>query len=56
MYQQSFLSGLRLHTGKVAIVTGGAVGIGFEISKELVAKNVHVFIGRYCYTRSLTSS
>ncbi|XP_069130763.1 polyprenol dehydrogenase-like isoform X1 [Argopecten irradians] len=35
---------LRLHTGRVAIVTGGSCGIGFEVSKGLVAKNVHVFI------------
>ncbi|OWF43787.1 dehydrogenase/reductase SDR family member on chromosome X-like [Mizuhopecten yessoensis] len=39
---------LRLHTGKVAIVTGGSGGIGFEVSKGLVAKNVHVFIACKC--------
>ena len=34
-----------LQTGKVAIVTGGAAGIGFYVSKALLAKNVHVVIG-----------
>ncbi|XP_033743800.1 dehydrogenase/reductase SDR family member on chromosome X-like [Pecten maximus] len=42
--------GLHLHTGKVAIVTGGSSGIGFEVSKGLVAKNVHVFIASKCVT------
>lgn len=34
-----------LHTGCVAIVTGGSGGIGFEVSRRLVSKNVHVIIG-----------
>ena len=34
-----------LHTGFVAIVTGGSAGIGLEVSRGLVAKNVHVVIG-----------
>lgn len=41
-------SGLVLQTGKVAIVTGGGAGIGFFVSKGLVAKNVHVIIGGKC--------
>ncbi|XP_045203533.2 dehydrogenase/reductase SDR family member on chromosome X-like isoform X2 [Mercenaria mercenaria] len=39
---------LPLQTGKVAIVTGGGAGIGFDVSKGLVAKNVHVIIGGKC--------
>ncbi|KAK3101118.1 hypothetical protein FSP39_001075 [Pinctada imbricata] len=35
---------LSLHTHKVAIVTGGSSGIGFHVSKGLVAKNVHVIM------------
>lgn len=38
----------RLHTGYVAIVTGGSAGIGFEVSRGLVSKNVHVVIGSRC--------
>lgn len=37
-----------LHTGYVAIVTGGSEGIGFEVSRGLVSKNVHVVIGSRC--------
>lgn len=33
------------HDGKVAIVTGGAVGIGLEITKALCKKGMQVFIG-----------
>lgn len=39
------VSGIPLQTGKVAIVTGGAAGIGYYVTKGLVAKNVHVIIG-----------
>ncbi|XP_060575385.1 dehydrogenase/reductase SDR family member on chromosome X-like [Ruditapes philippinarum] len=41
-------SDLPLQTGKVAIVTGGGAGIGYHVSKGLVAKNVHVVIGGKC--------
>ncbi|XP_052692828.1 dehydrogenase/reductase SDR family member on chromosome X-like isoform X2 [Crassostrea angulata] len=33
---------VKLHTGKVALVTGGTCGIGFHVSMGLVSKNVHV--------------
>lgn len=39
----------RLHTGYVAIVTGGSAGIGFEVSRGLVSKNVHVVIGLFLF-------
>ena len=47
MLLKSFVSltGIPLQTGKVAIVTGGAAGIGYYVTKGLVAKNVHVIIG-----------
>lgn len=32
-------------SGKIAIVTGGASGIGFEISKDLAQRGAKVFIG-----------
>jgi NAD(P)-dependent dehydrogenase (short-subunit alcohol dehydrogenase family) len=32
--------------GIVAIVTGGARGIGYEITKELVQQGIHVIIGK----------
>ncbi|KAL4217144.1 short-chain alcohol dehydrogenase [Mactra antiquata] len=40
--------GIPSQTGKVAIVTGGASGIGFYVSKDLVSRNIHVFIGGKC--------
>ncbi|KAL3880189.1 hypothetical protein ACJMK2_032452 [Sinanodonta woodiana] len=45
MQRHRKLTDVPLQTGKVAIVTGGASGIGFFVSKGLVAKNVHVIIG-----------
>ena len=31
-------------TGKTFLVTGGNVGIGYEVVKALAAKNAHVFM------------
>ncbi|CAG2211301.1 DHRSX [Mytilus edulis] len=45
----------RLHTGYVAIVTGGSAGIGFEVSRGLVSKNVHVVIGSRCIEEGKTA-
>ena len=32
--------------GKVAIVTGGARGIGFSVTKRLAARGIHVIMGK----------
>lgn len=34
-------------TGKVAIITGGARGIGLEVVKKLVQCGMHVVIGNF---------
>ena len=36
------------HVGKVAVVTGGGVGMGFCVSKYLVSRSLHVIIGKSC--------
>ncbi|XP_022319324.1 polyprenol dehydrogenase-like isoform X2 [Crassostrea virginica] len=42
IFQKHEVPELHLHTGKIAVVTGGTCGIGFHVSLGLVAKNVHV--------------
>ncbi|XP_056591508.1 dehydrogenase/reductase SDR family member on chromosome X isoform X4 [Triplophysa dalaica] len=46
LFNESFrLPDLPKQNGKVAIVTGGARGMGYEISRHLVSLGMHVFIG-----------
>ena len=47
-------AGLPSQHGKTAIVTGGAVGIGFHVSKQLAALGAQVVIGGLTFT--ITSS
>ncbi|KAJ8298115.1 hypothetical protein KUTeg_024646 [Tegillarca granosa] len=44
MFSRDVTTEQTLKTGMVAIVTGGDAGIGYEVSKGLVSKNVHVII------------
>ena len=38
-------AGLPIQSGQTAIVTGGAAGIGFHISKQLASLGARVVIG-----------
>lgn len=40
--------------GKVAIVTGGARGIGFEVVRHMTRLGAHVIIGTVASTTTLT--
>uniref|UniRef100_A0A8C1P1Z9 Dehydrogenase/reductase X-linked n=1 Tax=Cyprinus carpio TaxID=7962 RepID=A0A8C1P1Z9_CYPCA len=58
LFNRSFtLPDLPKQNGKVAIVTGGARGIGYEISRHLVSLDMHVVIVEFMYLdlASLTS-
>lgn len=52
----SFWSVLPRQNGRVAIVTGGARGMGYETSRHLASLGTHVVIGNTSHSLSLTVS
>lgn len=46
MVPSLLLTAIPKHNGRVAIVTGGARGMGFEIARHLARLGMHVVIGR----------